>query len=134
MTEQFHRRVFHPWLLAGVALSFLVPLTFWGNRQQAQEASPVITPTVSEAELDRYIAVYKAMHADHSLTIDEAVRPHGITVEEFRALERRIQENHRLVEKVREALLEYARANSAMALVPTPTPTKEAPAGKRRRP
>ncbi|MCX8072387.1 MAG: hypothetical protein N3C12_08045 [Candidatus Binatia bacterium] len=109
------------------------PLGFWNNRQQAEEAAPVATPTVSPGELERYIAVYQAMHADHSLTIEDAVRPHGVTVEEFRALERRIQDNPRLVEKVREALLEYARANSAIALVPTPTPTKPAPAKQRRK-
>lgn len=133
MTQRLRQSVFHPGLWAGIFLAFLVPLTFWGTRQQAEEPLPAPTPTVSEAELERYIAVYQAMHGNHSLTIDEAVRPHGMTVEEFRALERRVQENHRLVERVREALLEYARANSAVALVPTPTPTKAAGTEKRRR-
>ncbi len=133
MTGRIRQGVFHPGLLVGLLLAFLVPLTFWGNRQQAEEPFPSPTPTVSDVELERYIAVYRAMHADHSLTIDEALRPHGMTVEDFRNLERRVQENHRLVERVREALLEYARSNSVLALEPTPTPTKAAATEKRRR-
>lgn len=90
---------------------------------QAEELDEAPTPAVSETELDVYISVYKAMQLDHGLSIEEAVLPHHMDLESFRALERRIQANPRLVEKVREALLEVARANSSLALsAVTPTP------------
>jgi hypothetical protein len=129
------QHILNPWLLLGVVLSLLAPLVVWQEPPQAEEAPAVATPSVSDAELERYIAVYKAMQADHGLNIEEAIRPHGVSLEEFRLLERRIQENPRLVEKVRNALLEFARANSAVALAasPTPTPGKAKPEGRRRK-
>jgi hypothetical protein len=122
VASSINEKVWRPWLILGILLAFFAPFAFWHNEPQAEEAvTAAATPAVSDAELERYIGVYKAMHADHSLTIEEAVRPQGLTVEEFRALERRVQDNPRLVEKVRAALLEFARANSAVAAAPTPT-------------
>jgi len=68
---------------------------------------------VTESQLKMYIAVYKAMHADHDLTIDHALEPHGISLTEFRNIERRIQKEHRYVERVRDALLEFARSRTS---------------------
>jgi hypothetical protein len=72
-----------------------------------------------------YIRVYEAMQDDHDLTIDEAVKPSRITLDDFRQIERRIQSQPRLVDRVREALLENARAHSVFAeTAPTPTPVR----------
>ncbi|GIW45368.1 MAG: hypothetical protein KatS3mg077_2650 [Candidatus Binatia bacterium] len=136
MASPLNEKFSKPGLILGILVAFLAPFAFSHTEPRAEESvTAAATPTVSDAELERYIGVYKAMHADHGLTIEEAVRPQGLTVEEFRALERRVQDNPRLVEKVRAALLEFARANSAVAAAPTPTPPQPAKgaSGRKRR-
>lgn len=75
---------------------------------------------VSEADLQLYIDVYSAMQADHDLTIDDALASvgHGMDLTSFRELERRVQKQERLVERVRQALMESAKAR-ASSVVPT---------------
>lgn len=117
-------------VLGGYSLSWQV------SSPQAEEVEEAPTPSVSEAELEIYIGVYKAMQADHGLPIEEAVRPYQMDLEAFRALERRVQANSRLVERVREALAEVARANSSLALsvlTPTPPPTPTAGTARKKK-
>jgi len=78
-----------------------------------------------------YIDVYKAMQSDHDLTIETAIQPYHVELEEFRQIERKIQNQPRLVDRVREALLEHVKAHSAFAqalasptAAATPTPKK----------
>lgn len=68
---------------------------------------------VSDDEVELFIDVYGAMQLDHSLTVDDAVKAHNVTVDEFRDIERRVQEKPRLVTKVRDALVEQAKQRSA---------------------
>jgi hypothetical protein len=70
---------------------------------------------VSNEELKLYIDVYSAMQQDHSLTVDDAIQAHGVTLEEFRGIERRVQNKTRLVERVRTALVEQAKRRSAFS-------------------
>lgn len=95
-------------------------------RPQADEVSASPTPTtVSESELQMYIKVYSAMQENHDLTLDRALVPYKMSVEDFRALERRIQSQPHLVDRVRQALLKLAEAHSVFGeSFPTPTPTK----------
>lgn len=79
---------------------------------QAQETEESAEPTVSDAELELYTDVYRAMQADRSLKIAEAVEDRGVSVEAFRAIERRVQLQERLIKRVREALLEQAKENA----------------------
>lgn len=79
---------------------------------QAQDVIDAEQERVTEDELNLYIDVYKAMQADRSLKIADAVAQRDMTVEEFRALERRVQLQERLIERVREALLEHAKENA----------------------
>ncbi len=110
------------WVLLLVAGMYLA--SWHMDAPQAEELPGSPTPSVSDAELNLYITVYKAMQEDHSLEIEAALREHQMDLETFRSLERRIQANPRLVEKVREALLEFARSRSALAFSPaTPTPS-----------
>ena len=81
----------------------------------AQEVEEDESSTVTDAELQTYIKVYTAMQDDHDLVIDNAIKPHNLSLEEFRELERRIQDQTRLVDRVREALLEDRRAHSVLA-------------------
>jgi len=122
-------------ILVLLALLGGMGLGAWAVRPFAQEVDPeeAPTPSVSEAELKTYIAVYTAMQADHGLTLESAIQPHGMSLEAFRDLERRIQNEPRFVERVRQALLEYASSRSAFAhLSATPTGRPEVPTPKRR--
>jgi hypothetical protein len=115
------------------SLFLLLPIaalavTFASYRPHAEEVPPEDPTPVSEAELETYLKVYKAMQADHGLTIDDALAPTGMSLSEFRGVERRLQTSPRLVERAREALLEHAKTNSAFALaLGTPTPASTPP-------
>jgi hypothetical protein len=76
---------------------------------------------VSDEDLALYIDVYAAMQNDHNLTIEQALDrvAHGMSLPQFRRLERRIQREERLVERVRSALLEQAKSRaSSLGAVP----------------
>jgi hypothetical protein len=94
-------------------------------RPQAQEVEEDDAANVSEAELNVYIDVYGAMQSDHDLTIEEALKRHGngMSLTEFREVERRIQRQDRLVERVRQALLAHARERAG-AVPPSSERTK----------
>lgn len=117
--------------LLPLAVIALLAVTFVTFRPHAQEVTAEEPPPVSDKEVDTYIAVYKAMQADHGLTIEEAIQPHALSLEEFRHIERRVQDDPRLVDKVRESLLEYAKKSSAMAAaMESPTPSAAATPAK----
>jgi hypothetical protein len=84
---------------------------------------------ISDEQLKTYIAVYSAMQLDHSLTLEDALKPHNVTMEEFRGIERHVQNKSRLVAKVRAALLEQATQRSAFsephASTSAPQPAKK---------
>ncbi len=78
--------------------------------------SPAAEPEdVSDEQLQTYVAVYSAMQLDHSLTLEDALEPHKMSLDEFRGIERRVQSKSRLVTTVREALLEQAKQRSAFS-------------------
>jgi hypothetical protein len=94
-------------------------------RPAAEEVEESNTETVSESDLQMYVKVYEAMQDDHNLTIEEAIKPYHVSLDDFRHIERRIQSQPRLVDRVREALLENAQAHSMFAQTPaTPTPLR----------
>lgn len=90
-----------------------------GHHPEAQEPRDEEEPPVTEAELELYIDIYSAMQADHDLTIDAAVAEHDLSVEQFRNIERRLQPQERLVQRVREALLEQAKSRAGSLSPPT---------------
>jgi hypothetical protein len=101
----------------------------------AEEMETSDPQQVTEDEIELYIRVYSAMQDDHDLTIENAIRPYQMSLDSFRHLERRIQNQTRLVDRVRQALLEHARASSVFAQTlgtPTPasTPVAEEPPGE----
>jgi hypothetical protein len=73
-------------------------------------------PDVPSADVEKYVSVYRAMQANHTLTVQQAAAQQGLTVDKFRALENRIQRNDALRVRVRKEL----RA----APTPAPTPGK----------
>jgi hypothetical protein len=80
---------------------------------------------LNNEEVELYNGVYKAMQGDRDMTIDEALEPHGVSLREFRDLERRLQMNSALVERVRRELLTHAEQSSVLvpgAAGPVETP------------
>jgi hypothetical protein len=105
-------------------------------RPAAEEVDDSNTQTVSESDVQMYVKVYEAMQDDHDLTIDEAIKPYHISLDEFRHVERRIQNQPRLVDRVRDALLDNARAHSMFAqttATPTPLQTPSGPTPRHRK-
>lgn len=126
------------WLGISLALLGLVLLgSFVASPRYAQETAPepaseAAAPSdkpVTEADLQLYIDVYKAMQSDHSLKLEDILTSRGIALADFRQLERRIQSKSALVERVRTSLLEHARQQPVLALQQAPSPhgTPEAP-------
>jgi len=55
-------------------------------------------------QVDKYIAVYSAMQKNHGLSIEQAASKQGLTVDEFRTLEDKIERNPIVHERVLDAL------------------------------
>ncbi|MBP1684773.1 MAG: hypothetical protein H6Q33_916 [Deltaproteobacteria bacterium] len=118
-------------ILVLIACGLLATLfaVFHPAAEEVEEGEP---SNVSESELKLYIGVYTAMQDDHDLVIDSAIKPYHMSLEDFRQLEQRIQSQPRLVERVREALLEDRRTHSIFAgSAATPTPAITPPALKK---
>ncbi len=101
---------------AAVALGISV-FSGIGARDSVMQAQETVGPEefrVSEEELEVYIEVYRSMQVDRSLKIDEALAERGVSLVEFRNIERRVQLQGRLIKRVREALLEQAKENAAL--------------------
>ena len=71
---------------------------------------------VPPAEINKYIEVYKATQRDHSLTVEQAAAQQGLTLEAFRQLENKIEQDDSAREHVRDAL------QAAVTAGPSPTP------------
>jgi hypothetical protein len=109
-------------LISGFGAAFLVAGALaLSVRPQAQENDDRDQQGVTEAEIELYIDVYSAMQKDHDITIDSAIASHNVSLEQFRDVERRVQRDQRMVDRVREALLETAKARAVDAV-----PTKRA--------
>lgn len=52
---------------------------------------------VPSDQVEKYVAVYKDMQRDHSLTVDAAAAKQGLTVTEFRELEQKVERDDRRV-------------------------------------
>jgi hypothetical protein len=68
--------------------------------------------------VEKYIAVYRAMQLDRSLTVERAASQQGMTLEAFRQLENRVQRDDTAMEHVRDTLKESAGRPTSSA---TPT-------------
>ena len=107
-------------LLPGFGAAFLLAGALaLSVRPQAQESEEREQQGVTEAEIELYIDVYSAMQKDHDVTIELALAPHNVSLEQFRDVERRVQRDQRIVDRVREALLETAKARPPADAAPT---------------
>ena len=75
----------------------------------------------SPDEIEKYVAVYRAMQRNHSMTIQQATAAQGLTVEAFRDLERRIESDDLARDDARRALAAPAQSATPAAM-PKPQP------------
>ena len=68
---------------------------------------------IPTAQVDKYIAVYSAMQKNHSLTAEQAASKQGMTLEEFRTLEDKIERNPVVHQRVLDALKASATGKPA---------------------
>jgi len=74
---------------------------------------------VSTEEIEKYVSVYKAMQRNRRLTVLQAAAQQGLTLQQFRALESRVERDDAAVEQAREEL-------QAAAQQASPTPAHNA--------
>jgi HAMP domain-containing protein len=59
---------------------------------------------VPTAQVEKYVAVYKAMQRNRNLTIEKAAASQGMTVRQFRELENRVQRDDAALQHARDEL------------------------------
>jgi hypothetical protein len=64
-------------------------------------------------QVDKYIAVYSAMQKNHGLSVEQASSQQGLTVDQFRTLEDRIERNPVVHQRVLDALKASATGGKA---------------------
>lgn len=99
-------------VLGIAAIGALIGALLFGMRPEAQEPAPSPGEDVTPEELQLYIDVYTAMQANHDLTLDQELAAKHVPLAQFRNIERRVQQQDRLVHKVREALTAQAKARA----------------------
>jgi hypothetical protein len=68
---------------------------------------------VSTDEVEKYVAVYKAMQRNRSMTVDQAAAAQGLTTRQFRELENRVQHDDAALQQARDELQAAARGAPA---------------------
>jgi len=71
---------------------------------------------VSTDEIEKYVSVYIAMQRNRTLTVDQAAAAQGLTIEQFRQLENRVQRDDTALQQARDELQAAAQGS--------PTPSK----------
>lgn len=99
--RQFHRDL----QIAGFAFA---PRTIIAQADTESDDDKEVPPS----QVDKYIDINVAMQKDHNLTVEQAAPKHGMTVEEFRTLEGKIERDDTLRERVRTALRKAADPNA----------------------
>lgn len=80
--------------------------------QLVQARDPDEDRPISPPDVQKYIAVYTAMQRDHQLTVEQAASREGLTLEQFRALEFRIERDPAIHDRVLKALRNAAKNRS----------------------
>lgn len=106
-------------LAAAAAAPTLRLATHSGAMLIAQDDTGADESEVSPDQVDKYVAVYKAMSRDRSLTVEQAAAAQGMTLRAFRNLENRIQQDDSALQHARDEL-------QAAAQTPTPVPSAQA--------
>jgi hypothetical protein len=124
-------------LLMAAALTFgLLPLTAnvtaattdaprWHPSVQlgpvvAQDSDSNDETGVSPDQLEKYVAVYRAMQHDRGLTVESAAAKQNLTLSQFRELEQKVERDEIAREQVRRELQAAAKPGPAAASIAAP--------------
>jgi hypothetical protein len=106
-------------LLAGFTLSTLAliawPRVVLCQSLQADRGTQIQHPMLSQnddaeqnevstEQIEKYVSVYKAMQRNRNLNVDQAAAQHGLTLEQFRELENRVQRDDAALQQARDEL------------------------------
>jgi len=67
---------------------------------QADQGDTGADDNVSPKQVEIYVAVYRAMQHDHSLTVEQACNRQGLTVSAFRDIEEKVEHDDQLHQRV----------------------------------
>jgi hypothetical protein len=71
-------------------------------------------------QIEKYVAVYRDMQRDRSLTVESAAAKEGLTVSQFRQLEQKVEHDDAALERARSELQAAATQSSPTASSPSP--------------
>jgi hypothetical protein len=92
-------------------------------RSLAQDDEGDQSEEVAPAEIEKYVAVYKAMQRDHGLSVERATAQQGMSLPAFRQLENRIGHDNSAREQARKQLQSAANESAS----PTPSGASSRP-------
>jgi hypothetical protein len=78
---------------------------------QGEEASPA--SDVTPEQISKYVKVYEMMRADRNLTVDQAAGKQGLSLDDFRDLESKIERDDLVRDRVRQELEQHAQKHSS---------------------
>ena len=70
-------------------------------------------------QIEKYVAVYRDMQRDRSLTVESAAAKEGLTVSQFRQLEQKVEHDDAALERARSELQAAATQSSPTASSPS---------------
>jgi hypothetical protein len=116
------------WLIAGLTAGALAltlgPCVSYAESVQGspqmRSGSPALTADDDEGDenevpsdqLEKYVSVYKAMQRNRSLTVEQAAARQGLSLEQFRDLENRVQRDDAALQQARDELQAAAKQAS----------------------
>lgn len=88
--------------MPGLSMASAAPTP--SHLQLVQDEGVPDEDAVPTDQVDKYIAVYSAMQKNHSLSVEQAASKQGLTVDQFRTLEDKIERNPIVHQRVLDAL------------------------------
>jgi len=93
------------------------------QRMLAQDDDDSGDSDIPPNELEKYVATYRAMQQNRSLTVEQAAAREGLSLAAFRALEQKVERDDNAREQVRDELQAAAQA-SEQGTAPQSTSSK----------
>jgi hypothetical protein len=87
----------------------------------AQDEDDSGDSNIAPSDLEKYVAIYRDMQKDRSLTVEQAVAKEGLSLAAFRDLEQKVERDDAAREHVRDELEQSAAQASGASSSPQPT-------------
>jgi hypothetical protein len=113
-----------PIRLAGSTRAIVISSSQTVDKLIAQDDNDSDEIEVSPGDIERYVAVYKAMQRDRTLTVDQAATQNGLTLQTFRDLESRVERDDAALERARDELQAAAVQASPLGQPRSSSPEK----------